>query len=133
MKRGRILLVIFLCLVVIDTASGQTGYDTLIAGTWKGTSLCQVKNSPCHDEQVVYHISKTGNANEFSIQANKIVNGAEEDMGTLKCVFNAAKKELVCSDRPEAIWTFKITNMKMDGTLYYKKQLYRIISLTKSS
>jgi len=29
-----------------------------IEGVWKGTSLCQIKDSPCHDETVVYHISK---------------------------------------------------------------------------
>ena len=43
-------------------------------GTWKGTSLCQVKNSPCHDETVVYHISKTDTINVYRNIANKIVN-----------------------------------------------------------
>jgi hypothetical protein len=31
-----------------------------VAGTWEGTSLCQIKPSPCHDEHVVYRFAKTG-------------------------------------------------------------------------
>ncbi|HYK45069.1 MAG TPA: hypothetical protein VEV83_07870, partial [Parafilimonas sp.] len=58
----------------------QTTTDK-IEGVWKGTSLCQVKPSACHDESVVYHISKKS-ANLYTIQANKIVNDAEVDMGT---------------------------------------------------
>ena len=62
----------------------QTAADK-IAGTWKGTSICQVKQSACHDENVVYHISKKS-ANVYTIQASKIVNGAEDDMGTFDSV-----------------------------------------------
>ena len=67
-----------------------------IAGKWKGSSICQVKNSPCHDENVVYHISKAGNDSTYSIQANKIVNAVEEDMGTLTGVYDKTKKTLSC-------------------------------------
>ena len=34
--------------------------QAIIEGAWRGSSICQVKNSPCHDEQVVFHISKDG-------------------------------------------------------------------------
>ena len=71
----------------------QTTADK-IEGIWKGTSLCQVKPSACHDENVVYHISKKS-ANVYTIQANKIVNGAEVDMGTFdSVVYNEAKQTL---------------------------------------
>jgi len=30
-----------------------------ISGTWEGTSLCQVKPSPCHDEHVIYRVTET--------------------------------------------------------------------------
>jgi len=43
-----------------------------IEGTWKGTSLCQQKQSACHDENVLYHISKKA-VNLYTMQARKIV------------------------------------------------------------
>jgi hypothetical protein len=45
-----------------------------VAGTWEGESSCQVANSPCHDEHVIYEIAeeKEGKA---KIEGYKIVNG----------------------------------------------------------
>lgn len=117
---------------LLGTVSGQTNPDSLLVGVWKGTSLCQQKNSPCHDEQVVYHISKGDQANAFIIQANKIVQGKEEEMGALPGVFDQRKGELVCMPRPNSIWTFKLNGQKMDGVLYVNGALYRIVALTKS-
>src|SRR5512147_692634 len=80
-----------------------------IAGDWEGSSLCTVPNSPCHDEHVIYHIKAT-NSNDptkYAIDANKIVNGAEESMGTLQCSFTAEKNELYCDTVGD--WRFKIT------------------------
>jgi hypothetical protein len=120
-------------LSILCTAAGQGSYDSLITGVWKGTSLCQIKNSSCHDEQVVYHISKGDHANEFKVLANKVIQGTEEDMGILIFTFNANQKELTCSPRPNTTWKFKLSSQKMEGTLYSNKELYRIISLAKSS
>jgi len=39
------------------------------------------KNSPCHDETVVYHISKLDSSYLFQVIKNKMVNKKEEDMG----------------------------------------------------
>jgi hypothetical protein len=120
-------------LSILCTVAGQSSYDSLLIGVWKGTSLCQIKRSPCHDEQVVYHISKGDNANEFKLQANKVVQGAEEEMGTLIGTFNSKQKELIFSPKPNTIWKFKLIKQKLEGTLYYNKELYRVISVTKSS
>jgi hypothetical protein len=30
-----------------------------LIGTWTGESICQVKNSPCHDEKAIYLVSKS--------------------------------------------------------------------------
>ena len=49
-----------------------------IAGVWTGTSLCQIKPSPCHDEQVVYRIANTG-PRRYRIEAYKIVAGKEDE------------------------------------------------------
>jgi len=50
---------------------GQSFNDSSLTGIWKGTSICQVKPSPCNDEIAVYHISKGEKPNSFHIIANK--------------------------------------------------------------
>jgi len=112
----------------------QTTSDK-IEGIWKGTSHCQVKPSACHDENVVYHISKKS-ANVYTIQANKIVNGAEVDMGTFdSVVYNEAKQTLtfIMKDRQgrSNVWLFKLDGMQMHGTLTQEKTLFRIVELIK--
>ena len=113
----------------------QTTSDK-IEGIWKGTSLCQVKPSACHDENVVYHISKKS-ANVYTIQANKIVNGAEEDMGSFdSVVYDETKQTLtfIMKDRQgrSNVWLFKLDGMQMHGTLTQETTLFRIVELKKS-
>ena len=104
--------------------------DSLLIGTWKGLSLCQIKNSPCHDETVVYHIYKKHGIDTFYIQANKIVNGIEEDMGILPCMFIEKSNQLV-STAYKGIWTFHLKKDELEGTLLYQGNLYRKINVTK--
>ena len=114
----------------------QTETDK-IEGTWKGTSLCQVKPSACHDENVVYHISKKS-ANLYTIQASKIVNGAEDDMGTFDpVVYDEAKQTLRFTMKDQqgrsAVWLFRLDGMQMHGTLTMNgNTLFRIVELKKS-
>ena len=124
-----------LCLALLFTqcATGQktvAQVDTLLVGTWQGTSICQAKNSPCHDEVVVYHISKGNSADSFNIQANKIVNGVEEDMGILHCSYNEKTKQLV-SNEYNSNWAFTISGRKISGILIHKNETYRIVKLEK--
>lgn len=105
--------------------------DAILPGAWKGTSICQVKNSPCHDEVVVYHISKGKKSGEYTVLANKIVNGIEEEMGTIQFMFDEKQSELTGSFRTDDTWKFKLSGNKLDGTLYVKGVLYRIINLQK--
>jgi hypothetical protein len=106
--------------------------DTLIIGTWKGTSICQVKDSPCHDEMAAYHISKGDKAGTYRFVMNKVVNGKEEDMGALDYSYDAAAGTLTHLDTlRKIIWKFKVKGKTMEGTLFYKGQLYRIIKLNK--
>ena len=107
------------------------GPDSLLLGTWKGTSICQVKNSPCHDEVVVYHISKGKAPDAYDILANKIVNGAEEEIGVLPCTWNESSGQLV-STAHNGIWAFDLTPGKLSGTLIYRNQLYRVIDVSKT-
>jgi hypothetical protein len=130
MKRiSSIVAVIFCHLIYCQLQAQKITIDSL-AGVWKGTSLCQVKNSPCHDEIVVYHIARGSTPDSCSIQANKVVNGVEEDMGTLLCKFDNVNNELI-SLLDNAKWVFKLKNGKMEGTLIYNNNLFRIIQVSK--
>jgi len=108
-----------------------------IEGIWKGTSLCQVKQSACHDESVVYRISKKS-ANLYTMQASKIVNGAEDDMGTFdSVVYDESKQTLRFTMKDQqgrsAVWLFKVDGMQMHGTLTMNENtLFRIVELKKS-
>jgi len=124
----KIFLSITICFLFLSNrAQSQTVLDSFI-GTWKGTSLCQVKNSPCHDEVVVYYITKT-NTDSCNINGNKIVNGVEEFMGTLSCKFDKKNNTLECS--AYGLWNFKLENGKLKGTLINNNRLYRIVELSK--
>src|SRR6476469_6392264 len=92
--------------------------QTSIEGKWKGTSICQIKNSPCHDEQVVYHISKDTGLNNFQVIDNKIVNGKEDYMGTLHFIYDSQKKTFICIDEErKARWEFQKKDEQMSGKL----------------
>jgi hypothetical protein len=111
-----------------QTSSVKT--DTLLIGTWKGTSVCQVKNSPCHDETVVYRISKKAGVDTFYVNASKIVNGVEEEMGIIPFINNTKTNQLI-STAYNGIWTFNIEIAKIDGTLFSRGTLYRKIKVYK--
>lgn len=127
------LFCFFFSTTVFTSAKAQANLpiaDSALIGRWKGSSLCQIKNSPCHDETVVYYISKAVGIDSFSIRATKIVNGAEEDMGTLNCKFERKTKQLISTDY-KALWTFNVNGKSMDGRLMFRGALYRIIKLVK--
>ena len=82
--------IVLLFILVWNTATAQS-----FEGVWKGTSLCQIKNSSCHDEVVVYHISKDSSGKGYEVIANKIVNGKEDYMGTLSFTYDDKQKIFV--------------------------------------
>ena len=113
---------------------GKTVTAQSFEGTWKGTSLCQIKNSPCHDEIVVYHISKDSTDKSYQVIANKIVDGKEEYMGTIPFTYDDKQKVFVSVDNVRnAKWEFKITGSAMKGTLMLKGDLYRIVDVKKEN
>ena len=105
-----------------------------ITGTWRGSSLCQVKDSPCHDEIAVYHATKQ-TATTYQFQMNKMVNGKEEEMGPLVFTWNETRQTLTAinhSSRGDGHWTFQLKGNTMHGTLTVENNtLYRIIDLKK--
>ena len=131
MLKSALLFSLILCLAA-KSDQAQTGpvkIDSLLIGTWKGTSICQIKNSPCHDETVVYHISKNIGADTFYINANKIVNNVEEEMGILPFVYNKKTNQLTST--AYGIWTLNIEGGKLEGTLLFHGDLYRKIIVYK--
>lgn len=133
-KLSPILFVLFIA-SQFSCMAQQAGKDSL-EGTWKGTSLCQVKPSGCHDENVVYHISKGAGEKNYRIQANKIVNGEEQDMGPLDCVYDDQKRTLTTtikdSQDREAVWLFTLKGKKLTGSLTINgNTLFRLIEVTK--
>lgn len=129
--KSPLLFSLILCLAC-KSNQAQTGpvkIDTLLVGTWNGTSICQIKNSPCHDETVVYHIFQNRGVDTFYVNASKIVNGAEEEMGILPFVYNKKTNQLISTKY--GIWTLNIEGVKLEGTLLHNSELYRKIILYK--
>jgi hypothetical protein len=107
-----------------------------IIGTWKGTSICQVKDSPCHDEIAICHAIKIPGQKIYKFQMNKIVNGQEVEMGPLNFIYNESKQTLMAESpgaRGRGTWNFKITGKTIHGTLTIGNDvLYRVINLQKA-
>src|SRR3954447_24595514 len=64
-----------------------------VAGTWEGTSLCQVKPSACHDEHVIYRTTLIG-PGRYKIDAYKVVSGKELFMGAIDVQLDPARAQL---------------------------------------
>lgn len=122
--------ILFISLLASQSIWGQTMADSSVVGRWKGNSVCQVKNSPCHDELNVYYISKAPGIDSFKISAMKIVNGKEEEMGILNYKLDRLHHTLVSTDY-NSLWTLHLRGDDLDGTLHARGSLYRIIKLKK--
>jgi hypothetical protein len=102
---------------VVRAASAQTPASTPSAvGVWRGTSTCLVRPSACHDEVVVYRISRGNTSDSVSIDARKIVNGKEEGMGVLSCSVDAAGAQITCTI-PLGVFRFTIRGDSLAGEL----------------
>ena len=85
-------------------------------GTWRGTSLCQVRPSTCSDESVVFRITRATARDSLALDGRKIVNGAEVEMGVLGCRLDAPGARLTCLI-PDAVWQFTIRGDSLVGEL----------------
>ena len=114
-------------LIFIFSSFGQTS----LPGSWYGDSVCQVKNSPCSTEKVVYRIIQMDDAGKFAMQADKIINEKPEYMGTLEFQYDAASKSLVGKYK-DSVWKFTFNDKEMEGTLTLADgTLYRRIKVAK--
>jgi len=101
-------------------------------GVWRGTSLCRVRPSPCNDEIVVYRITRVKASDSLSLDARKIVNGQEEEMGVLGCRSRASGAQVTCT-MPNGVWRFTIRGDSLVGELRLPDNTkYRDISTARS-
>ena len=133
----KIITYLILLSLFKPSASPQSAPTDPIVGIWRGSSLCQVKPSPCHDETVVYYVSKIASEKTYTIQMNKIVKGAEEEMGAVDFVYNNQKQTLRAETKDRqgrvGVWLFKIEGKQMHGTLTLSDgTLYRVIEAKKN-
>jgi hypothetical protein len=101
-------------------------------GVWRGTSLCLVRPSPCNDEIVVYRITQLNASDSLSIDARKLVNGLEEDMGVLGCRLAAPGAQFTCTV-PNGVWRFTLRGDSLVGDLRLRDNTkYRNIHTARS-
>lgn len=102
-----------------------------LVGNWTGESICQVKNSPCQNEQVVYHISKSKEPGQVTVSADKIVDGKAINMGTGDYTYDG-KNGTLLNETAGRVWRFTVQGKKMEGTLTLPdKTVYRRVTLKK--
>lgn len=104
-----------------------------VSGTWEGTSLCQVKPSPCHDEHVIYRVTVTA-PQRYRFNAFKLVGGKELFMGAIDLAFTPARSELlgtIAGQRGTAEVRFSLQASHLSGSMRVNGQLYRLIEVDK--
>jgi hypothetical protein len=115
-------------LLVVASAAGACAQnkvvdDSPLFGDWSGESKCVGSNQNCHDEIVVYHISRSkADAKKINISADKIIDGKPDFMGAFDCDYDRDKQTLTSEFRiprtgGKGVWLFHIDGDKMDGTL----------------
>jgi hypothetical protein len=85
-------------------------------GIWRGTSVCLVRPSACHDEVVVYRITHVNAADSLSMDARRVVRGEEQEMGVLTCRLTSPNGPLTCA-LPQGTWQFRVRNDSLVGEL----------------
>ena len=131
MNFSKTTMIIYVTLLFVLSCSGAVKSADALAGNWVGESICTIKNSPCHDEHVIYRLEEPDPAGKMKIQMDKVVNGKPEIMGTVNCSFDTATSTITCLVN-ENTWKFKVAGKTMDGTLTLADgRLYRRISVRK--
>lgn len=107
-----------------------------VVGTWEGTSLCQIRPSPCHDEHVIYRFKKTA-PGHYTLDAYKVVAGVEQYMGPIDFMLDATGHLLSGSNRDRAgvvhPWLFTIKGAHISGKALTAPngQVFRLIEVDK--
>jgi hypothetical protein len=120
------------CLLARDASAQTQAQAPNPVGVWRGTSLCRLRPSACKDESVVYRITRVNASDSLSIDARKIVNGQEEDMGVLACLPGASVAQITCT-MPNGVWRFTIRGDSLVGELQLPdNRKFRDVSTVRS-
>jgi hypothetical protein len=114
--RSSLVVVVAVCALAHSAPAQATAGTANPVGVWRGTSLCLVRPSACHDEVVVYRITRAKGSDSLSMDARKIVNAREEEMGVLSCWPAARGASLTCT-MPNGVWHFTIRRDSLVGEL----------------
>jgi hypothetical protein len=117
-------VVLAVALVCAGTASARSA-DAVdaIVGTWRGASLCTDRRvaPACSDEVVIYDILRiAGRAGTVTVNADKVIDGKREPMGSLEFTFDAAHGRWstdIETPRVRATWSLVVAGTSMTGTM----------------
>ena len=117
----------------VRPAQQASADDSSLIGDWRGESVCVVRDSACHDEDSLYHVTKlVGKPGWLSMKLDKIVDGKPVTMGRVECSYDSGKRALTC-EFPRGVFRLAIQANKMAGTMNLTDgTLWRKITLTKS-
>ena len=129
----RVLLAALCAVAWLAPAQAASGDP---AGTWRGSSICQIRPSPCNDEISSYRVIPDTNGH-YLILMSKLVGTVYEEFGTLDATFDSATSTLNATtydrQRRPGQWRFTLTGNRLDGTLVTSDgKLYRRIVLTRT-
>ena len=121
------------------TTFGQKQTADSLFGDWTGESKCVGSNPYCHDEIVVYHLSRSKqDPAKINLSADKIVNGKPDFMGEFDMTFDSEKMTLTAEftikrTGGKGVWLFTIKGDKMDGTLtvFPENEIGRKVTVTR--
>jgi hypothetical protein len=127
------VLVLFISFAMLLAGHATVQYNRQgPIGDWRGDFICQVRESACHDEDSLYHVTRLAEKpGWFSMKLDKIVDGKPVTMGTVDCSYEAQQHLLECSF-PRGVLRFTVEEDKMEGAMTLTdKTLWRKISLKK--
>ena|SRR5438309_4274623 len=130
--RFRVITVAAICLLSRGAFAQSSPSASSPVGVWRGTSVCLIAQSPCKNEIVVYRIRRAGASDSLSVDARKVVNGQEEEMGVLDCRLMVSDMQLRCAI-PNGIWRFTVRGDSLLGDLTLRDSTkYRDVRTARS-
>lgn len=143
---GGVVVLAMLCAALPSAGGRATGRaqrfaadGSKLVGNWTGESLCVGNHPACHDEKVIYRITRPPDAKGIvSIAADKIVDGKPEPMGVLDLKYDGEKGTLVgefTNARYHGLWEFTVKGDVMEGTLSLlpAKEIVRRVKVRKDA
>src|SRR5215470_17921580 len=92
------LLVLAVSISTASVVAQSSSKEISPVGDWRGESICLVHPSACADEDSLYHVTAIpGKPGQFSMQADKIVDGKPQNMGNADCTYDPKQRILTCT------------------------------------